>query len=175
MRLVDLDADRATEVISLAIETATAPILDQVRQLDEAIETKEGELRTLKDLRRQAQRVLVALDPTSTPGRKPKAKANGSGQSAAAKEAIAKASRARHARENAAKRERLEAWLRENAPVFPEGFRYRDASKPLGFGDSLARRLFAELADAGVLRLDHVDEAHKSKFYKLVSNGETTT
>ena len=138
-----------------AINGAAGPIRSKLAALELEIESREQELRDLRQLRSNAQRVLYVLDPDSRPTQsKPGPKP-----------------RSQKANIAAARVDAVEAWLREH--VGPDG---AFSAAGLAKGEhgnfdvvpaSSASFAIAALRDRGAIRLDHVAGSGGRKYYKL--------
>lgn len=143
------------DTIRNAIDAALAPLREQLAVVDAEMERVQVELVKLRAMRAEVMKVLRAADPTTVaPGRapgggKPKRTGRGIGE------------------------ERIEAifeWLQENADgeaFHASGLARRDDFSIARGQQSTISKALVELADRGLLRLDHTGTGG-SRFYKLV-------
>jgi CRP-like cAMP-binding protein len=133
-----------------ALRGTLAPLREQLAEIEQSIAERETELRELRALRTSAQRLVAFADPQRA---KPK-KASKPGRATAAPETVAA----------------IASFLREHYPN-GDAFTARTVSDRPDFtvaSRATVTNALAELADQGVVRLDHIGD-HGARNYKLVT------
>jgi hypothetical protein len=155
MRLTEADPS-APAAVEEALDEAVAPVVEQLKRLDNYIASREEELVSLRATRKRAARVLAAYDAERFPLREP-------GTSAQKKSGETRSSKDRDE-----KRARVEKYVRARPEEVVSVANINGDAALAGISRSMLGELLGELADRGVLRLDHVARGG-SKQYRLIA------
>ena len=152
------DLRALTVQLDTNLRTVVQPLAELVERIDAAIDEHVQALAQLRELRRQATRVTSAADPTSKPGRKPKAQAHA-------------AVVATHQRARAAKKQRVHDAVLALGPgvdITSDVWGAVNGNGQPAISRGMIYDLLRELRDDGVLRLDSTGNGGKAH-YRLVA------